>query len=67
MGIKGTVCQSRDGDFIHSNIDTNLIISEKNVHGLTEKPAEEGIIIVCMNKFLIFMTLFFFVLRFVWL
>jgi len=40
MGIKGTVRRSTDGDFIHSNIDTDLIISEKNEYGSTEKPAE---------------------------
>jgi len=40
MGIKGTVRRSTDGNFIHSNIDTDLIISEKNEHGSTEKPAE---------------------------
>ncbi|KAE9522259.1 hypothetical protein AGLY_017332 [Aphis glycines] len=40
MGIKGTVRRSIDGDFIHSNIDTDLIISEKNDYGSMEKPAE---------------------------
>jgi len=40
MGIKGTVRRSTDGNFIHSNIDTDLIISEKNEHRSTEKPAE---------------------------
>jgi len=40
MGIKGTVRRSIDGDFIHSNIDTDLIISKKNEYGSMEKPAE---------------------------
>jgi len=40
MGIKGTVRRSTDSDFIHSNIDTDLIISEKNEYGSMEKPAE---------------------------
>lgn len=37
MGIKGTVRRSTDGDFIHANIDIDLIISEENE---TEKPIE---------------------------
>ncbi|XP_025208649.1 N6-adenosine-methyltransferase non-catalytic subunit-like [Melanaphis sacchari] len=40
MGIKGTVRRSTDNDFIHSNVDTDLIISEKNEFGSTGKPAE---------------------------
>jgi mRNA m6A methyltransferase non-catalytic subunit len=36
MGIKGTVRRSTDGDFIHANIDIDLIISEEN----DEKPIE---------------------------
>jgi mRNA m6A methyltransferase non-catalytic subunit len=40
MGIKGTVRRSTDGDFIHSNIDIDLIISEENEFGNVEKPIE---------------------------
>ena len=52
MGIKGTVRRSTDGNFIHSNIDTDLIISEKNEYGSTEKPAEIFNIIehFCLGK-----------------
>lgn len=34
MGIKGTVRRSTDGDFIHANVDIDLIIEE-------DKPADE--------------------------
>ncbi|XP_070496977.1 N(6)-adenosine-methyltransferase non-catalytic subunit METTL14 [Chironomus tepperi] len=40
MGIKGTVRRSTDGDFIHANIDIDLIISEENDFGNVEKPIE---------------------------
>lgn len=40
MGIKGTVRRSTDGDFIHSNIDIDLIISEEPAYGTYEKPEE---------------------------
>ncbi|XKL66913.1 hypothetical protein PGB90_010333 [Kerria lacca] len=40
MGIKGTVRRSTDGDFIHANIDIDLIISEENECGSLEKPVE---------------------------
>jgi N6-adenosine-specific RNA methylase IME4 len=41
MGIKGTVRRSTDGDFIHANIDIDLIISEEtNEFGNIEKPIE---------------------------
>lgn len=52
MGIKGTVCRSTDGDFIHSNIDTDLIVSEKNEFDSTEKPVEIFNIIehFCLGK-----------------
>ena len=29
MGIKGTVRRSTDGDFIHANVDIDLIITEE--------------------------------------
>ena len=31
MGIKGTVRRSTDGDFIHANVDIDLIIDEEPV------------------------------------
>ncbi|XP_064473231.1 N6-adenosine-methyltransferase non-catalytic subunit-like [Ornithodoros turicata] len=40
MGIKGTVRRSTDGDFIHANIDIDLIISEEPAFGGIEKPEE---------------------------
>lgn len=40
MGIKGTVRRSTDGDFIHANIDIDLIISEEPPFGGMEKPEE---------------------------
>ncbi|XP_045478100.1 N6-adenosine-methyltransferase non-catalytic subunit [Harmonia axyridis] len=40
MGIKGTVRRSTDGDFIHANVDIDLIISEENEYGILEKPVE---------------------------
>lgn len=40
MGIKGTVRRSNDGDFIHSNVDIDLIISEEPPYGSYEKPDE---------------------------
>ncbi|GBP49494.1 Methyltransferase-like protein 14 homolog [Eumeta japonica] len=40
MGIKGTVRRSVDGDFIHANVDIDLIISEDPEFGSTEKPIE---------------------------
>ncbi|CAG2163145.1 unnamed protein product [Oppiella nova] len=40
MGIKGTVRRSTDGDFIHANIDIDLIISEEFEYGSIQKPEE---------------------------
>lgn len=40
MGIKGTVRRSTDGDFIHANVDIDLIISEEPEYGSIEKPEE---------------------------
>lgn len=40
MGIKGTVRRSTDGDFIHSNVDIDLIISEEPPYGTFYKPDE---------------------------
>lgn len=40
MGIKGTVRRSTDGDFIHANVDIDLIISEEEDFGSVEKPIE---------------------------
>lgn len=40
MGIKGTVRRSTDGDFIHSNVDIDLIISEEPAYGTYDKPDE---------------------------
>lgn len=40
MGIKGTVRRSTDGDFIHANVDIDLIISEEDEFVSFEKPIE---------------------------
>ncbi|XP_064617585.1 N6-adenosine-methyltransferase non-catalytic subunit-like [Liolophura sinensis] len=40
MGIKGTVKRSTDGDFIHANVDIDLIIAEEPEYGSKEKPVE---------------------------
>ena len=40
MGIKGTVRRSTDGDFIHANVDIDLIIHEEMPWGSAEKPVE---------------------------
>lgn len=40
MGIKGTVRRSTDGDFIHANIDIDLIITEEPPIGDQDKPTE---------------------------
>ena len=40
MGIKGTVKRSTDGDFIHANVDIDLIIEEEQEYGTKEKPIE---------------------------
>jgi len=52
MGIKGTVRRSTDGDYIHANVDIDLIISEENEHGSIEKPVEIFHIIehFCLGK-----------------
>lgn len=40
MGIKGTVRRSTDGDFIHANVDIDLVIEEEPQDVLDEKPME---------------------------
>ncbi|XP_038061357.1 N6-adenosine-methyltransferase non-catalytic subunit-like [Patiria miniata] len=40
MGIKGTVRRSTDGDFIHANIDLDVIITENPETGSLDKPEE---------------------------
>ncbi|XP_053559568.1 N6-adenosine-methyltransferase non-catalytic subunit [Bombina bombina] len=40
MGIRGTVHRSTDGDFIHANVDIDLIITEEPEIGNIEKPVE---------------------------
>lgn len=40
MGIKGTVRRSVDGDFIHANVDIDLIIEDEEPWGSAEKPVE---------------------------
>ena len=34
MGIKGTVRRNQDGDFIHANVDLDIIITEEVVYVL---------------------------------
>lgn len=40
MGIKGTVKRSTDGDFIHANVDIDLIIEDDPEFGSKDKPVE---------------------------
>jgi len=40
MGIRGTVRRSTDGDFIHANVDIDLVIAEEEARGSAEKPVE---------------------------
>ena len=40
MGIKGTVRRSTDGDFIHANVDLDVIITEERPAGDLSKPEE---------------------------
>ncbi|KAF8722982.1 hypothetical protein HU200_022126 [Digitaria exilis] len=40
MGIKGTVRRSTDGQIIHANIDTDMIIAEEPTDGSTKKPED---------------------------
>ncbi|KAL5018221.1 hypothetical protein ScPMuIL_003943 [Solemya velum] len=40
MGIKGTVKRSTDGDFIHANVDIDLIIDDEPQYGTKDKPIE---------------------------
>ena len=52
MGIKGTVKRSSDANFIHTNIDIDLIISEEPEPGVADKPEEIFNIIehFCLGK-----------------
>ncbi|CAL1530714.1 unnamed protein product [Lymnaea stagnalis] len=52
MGIKGTVKRSTDGDFIHANVDIDLIIEEEPEYGTKDKPVEIFHIIehFCLGK-----------------
>eukprot|EP00741_Cyanophora_paradoxa_P002973 tig00000655_g2886.t1 len=40
VGIRGTVRRSTDGDFIHANVDTDIVIAEEPPHGSLRKPEE---------------------------
>lgn len=52
MGIKGTVRRTSDGDFIHANVDIDLIITEEPDYGSLKKPDEIYHIIehFCLGK-----------------
>jgi hypothetical protein len=52
MGIKGTVRRSIDSNFIHTNIDIDLIITEETEYGKPDKPEEIFHIIehFCLGK-----------------
>ena len=52
MGIKGTVRRSLDSNFIHTNIDIDLIITEEPEYGSEKKPEEIFHIIehFCLGK-----------------
>ena len=40
VGIKGTVRRNYDGDRIHANVDTDVMLSEEPPYGATDKPTE---------------------------
>ena len=40
MGIRGQLRRSQDGHVIHSNVDTDVIVSEELPSGSTRKPEE---------------------------
>lgn len=40
MGIRGQVKRSLDGHVLHSNVDTDVIVSEEPPSGSTRKPEE---------------------------
>ena len=40
MGIRGTVKRNQDGDFIHANVDLDVIVTEEPEYGDLTKPAE---------------------------
>ena len=40
VGIKGTVRRNQDGDKIHANVDTDVMLSEEPPYGATDKPPE---------------------------
>ncbi|KAK9868572.1 hypothetical protein WJX84_005090 [Apatococcus fuscideae] len=52
MGIKGTVRRATDGHIIHSNIDTDIIVSEEMPFGSVRKPEEMYLIIerFCLGR-----------------
>ncbi|GIL60443.1 hypothetical protein Vafri_15030 [Volvox africanus] len=45
MGIKGTVRRATDGHIIHTNVDTDVIVSEEPELGSTRKPEELYLVI----------------------
>ena len=40
MGVRGNVRRSVDGHIIHTNVDTDVIISDEPEYGSTAKPEE---------------------------
>ena len=40
VGIKGTVRRNTDGDKIHANVDTDVMLSEEPPYGAADKPQE---------------------------
>ncbi len=40
LGIRGNLQRSHDGHILHTNIDTDVIVSEEPPLGSTEKPEE---------------------------
>ena len=40
VGIKGTVRRNYDGNIIHANVDTDVMLSEEPPYGATDKPSE---------------------------
>nr|CAG4650199.1 EOG090X07CF [Sida crystallina] len=51
MGIKGTVRRSTDGDYIHANVDIDLIITEGPEYGTAESLEKPGEIFNIIEHF----------------
>ena len=49
MGIKGTVRRNQDGDFIHANVDLDIIITEEVVYIHACTMHARGYVLTCIH------------------